>query len=102
MKDEVKTERQKYIDRLQNDLSKAAKAQEFVNSESGKYVIDYITEIVSSLTNNLINKQRTHEEYIEIRAKIDILRKLKQVLEVQSNSKVIEDLNSQLELAQSE
>jgi hypothetical protein len=97
-----KTEREKYIERLENELSKAAKAQAFINSESGKYVLDYISELVSQLTNNIINKRRTHEEYIEIRAKIDILRKLKQVLEVQSNESIIADLSSQLELAQSE
>lgn len=100
--EEVKSERTKYIERLQGELSKAAKAQAFVNSDSGKYVLDYITELISQLTNNLISKTRSHEEYIEIRAKIDILRKLKQVLEVQSNEKVIAELNSQLELAQSE
>lgn len=100
--EEVKSERQVYIERLQGELTKAAKAQAFINSDSGKYVLDYIAELVSQLTNNLINKQRSHEEYIEIRAKIDILRKLKQVLEVQSNEKVIADLNAQLELAQSE
>ena len=96
------TERQKYIERLQNDLSKAAKAQAFISSESGKYVIDYISELVSQLTNNLISTRRSHEEYIEMRAKIDVLRKLKQVLEVQSNEKVIAELNASLELAQSE
>lgn len=100
--EEVKTERQKYIEKLQDELSKAAKSQAFINSESGKYVIDYITELISQITNNLISKTRTHEEYIEMRAKIDILRRLKQVLEVQSNEKVIADLNASLELAQSE
>jgi len=100
--EEVKTERQKYIERLQSELSKAAKAQAFIGSESGQYVLEYITELVSQMTNNLIGKRRTHEEYIELRAKIDILRKLKQVLEVQSNESIIADLNAQLELAQSE
>lgn len=100
--EEVKTERQKYIERLQKDISKAAKSQAFINSESGQYVLEYIAELVSQLTNKLITKNCTHEEYIEIRAKIDILRRLKQVLEVQSNEKVIADLNASLELAQSE
>jgi len=96
------TERDKYIQRLESELSKAAKAQAFISSESGKYVLDYIAELVSQMTNNLINKRRTHEEYIELRAKIDVLRKLKQVLEVQSNESIIADLSAQLELAQSE
>lgn len=99
---EVKTEREKYIEKLQTELTKAAKAQAFINSESGKYVLDYIAELVSQMTNTLISSRKTHEEYIELRAKIDILRKLKQVLEVQSNESVIADLNAQLELAQSE
>lgn len=100
--EEVKNERQKYVERLQKELAKAAKSQAFINSESGQYVLEYIQELVSQLTNNLINKTRKHEEYIEIRAKIDVLRKLKQVLEVQSNEKVIAELNASLELAQSE
>lgn len=100
--EEVKSERQKYIERLQSDLSKAAKAQAFIGSEAGQYVLEYIAELISQLTNNLISKTRSHEEYIEIRAKIDILRRLKQVLEVQSNEKVIEELHASLELAQSE
>ena len=100
--EEVKTERQKYIENLQNELSKAAKSQAFVNSEAGKYVIDYIATLISEQTNNLVSKRRTHEEYIEIRARIDILRRLKQVLETQSNEAVIADLNARLELAQSE
>jgi len=100
--EDTRTEREKYIERLQGELSKAAKSQAFVNSESGQYVLEYITELVSQLTNNLISKQRSHEEYIEIRAKIDVLRRLKQVLEVQSNEKVIAELNASLDLAQSE
>lgn len=100
--EEVKTERQKYIERLQADLSKAAKAQAFIGSEAGQYVLEYIAELISQLTNNLISKARSHEEYIEMRAKIDVLRRLKQVLEVQSNEKVIAELHASLELAQSE
>lgn len=100
--EEVKSERQKYIERLQGDLSKAAKAQAFIGSEAGQYVLEYIAELISQLTNNLISKTRSHEEYIEIRAKIDVLRRLKQVLEVQSNEKVIAELHASLELAQSE
>lgn len=100
--EEVRTEREKYIERLQGELTKAAKSQAFINSDSGKYVLEYIAELVSQLTNNLVSSRKSHEEYIEIRAKIDVLRKLKQVLEVQSNEKYIAELNASLELAQSE
>lgn len=96
------TEREKYIQRLESELTKAAKAQAFVNSDSGKYVLEYIAELISNLTNNLVSKQRSYDEYTAIRAKIDILRRLKQVLEAQSNESIIADLNAQLELAQSE
>jgi hypothetical protein len=97
-----KNDRQKYIKRLQGELTKAARSQEFVNSEGGKYVISYIGELISSLTNNLVNKRKTHEEYIELRAQIDILRKLKQVLELQANETVIADLSAQIQLAETE
>ena len=53
--EEPKSERQKYIERLEKDLSKAAKAQAFIGSESGQYVLEYIAELISQLTNNLIS-----------------------------------------------
>lgn len=96
------TERQKYIAKIENELSKAARSKAFVNSDEGRYVIDYIGELISQKTNELLSKRRTHEEYIEIRAQIDILRKLKQVLEVQSNEEVIAQLSTQLDLARAE
>lgn len=96
------TERQKYIAKIQAELSKAAKSRAFVSSDEGQYVIGYIGELISQKTNELISKMRTHEEYIEIRAQIDILRKLKQVLEVQANEEVIAQLSAQLQEAQAE
>lgn len=92
--------RQKYIDKLQNDLLQASLSKRFIESEEGKYVINYITGVVSTLTNQLINSRKTHEEYIEIRAKIDVLRRLKQVLEAQSSETVLNKLQTDLELAQ--
>lgn len=94
--------RKQYLDKLEGDLRKASLSRQFVDSENGQFVIEYIGEVVSTLTNQLINNRRTAEEYIEIRAKIDILRKLKQVLEVQGNDKVIKKIRDDLELAQSE
>lgn len=96
------TERQKYIAKIENELSKAARSKAFVGSDEGQYVINYIGELISQKTNELLSKRRTHEEYIEIRAQIDILRKLKQVLEVQSNEEVIAQLSAQLDLARAE
>lgn len=96
------TERDKYIAKIEAELTKAAKSRAFVNSDEGKYVINYIGELISQKTNELISKMRTHEEYIEIRAQIDILRKLKQVLEVQANEEVIAQLSAQLDEARSE
>lgn len=96
------TERQKYIAKIETELTKAAKSRAFVSSEEGQYVIGYIGELVSQKTNELLSKMRTHEEYIEIRAQIDILRKLKQVLEVQANEEVIAQLSAQLDEAKAE
>lgn len=101
MKPEM-TEREKYIAKIEGELHKAARSRAFVNSDEGQYVINYIGELVSQKTNELISKMRTHEEYIEIRAQIDILRKLKQVLEVQANEEVIAQLSAQLDEARTE
>ena len=102
MEAEVKTERQKTVERLQKELKKAARSSHFVNSDEGQYVIEYIGELISAFTNQLLNSRKTHEEYIELRAKVDILRKLKQVLEVQANDDVIAKLSEELTLATSE
>lgn len=97
----IKTKREEAIEKLQGDLFEAAMSQRFIESEEGKYLINYITEVVSSLTNQMINKRLEREEYIEVRAKIDILRRLKQVLEAKASDVVIAQLKEQLSLAQS-
>jgi hypothetical protein len=102
MNEEPKTERQKSVERLQKELTKAARSKHFVNSDEGQYVIEYIGELISAFTNQVLNSRKSHEEYIEIRAKVDVLRKLKQVLEVQSNEEVIAKLAEDLALATSE
>ena len=94
------TEREKAVKRLQDNLFEAAMSKRFVESEEGRYLLDYITGVVSNLTNQLIGKRLEHEEYIEIRAKIDILRRIKQVLEVKADDKVIVKLQQELSLAQ--
>jgi predicted ABC-class ATPase len=95
-------ERQKYIANIEKELAKAAKAKRFTDSEEGKYVIDYISELISSQVNRFVNKRVSHEEYIELRAQVDILKRLKQVLELQANEQVLEKLHADLELATSE
>jgi hypothetical protein len=95
-------EREKYIANIEKELSKAAKAKRFTDSEDGRYVLDYMSELISTQINKFVNKRVTHEEYIELRAQVDILKRLKQVLEVQSNEKVLEKLHVDLELATSE
>lgn len=88
-----------YITNLEAQLNKASLAKRFVDSEEGKYVIDYMAELISSLTNKLLNTRRTNDEYIEIRAQIEILRKLSQVLTVQANETVMLNIREKLELA---
>jgi len=56
---------------------------------------------VSALTNQMINSRLDREEYIELRAKIDVLRRLKQVLEAKASDTVIARLKQDLDLAQS-
>mgnify|MGYP000857362436 FL=1 len=97
----IKTIRELEIERLQGEIAKAAKSKRFIESEEGSYVINYISEVVSSLTNQLINKRQERDDYIEIRAKIDVLRRLKQALESQSSDVVLSELSQRLALAES-
>lgn len=94
-------EREVYISNIKDKLSKAANAKKFVESEEGSFVITYIQELVSAKTNKMIANRLTHEEYIELRAQVDVLRRLKQVLEVQANDTVINKLSEDLTLAES-
>ena len=96
-----KTPREKYLEKVQSDLFEASMSKRFIDSEEGKYVINYIAEVVSSLTNQMINKRVEHDEYVELRAKIDILRRLKQVLEAKASDTVIAKLQEDLSIAES-
>lgn len=91
--------REKAIRSLEKELNKAAKSKAFTDSEGGQYVLGYIGELISGLTNTLLNSRKTEAEYIEIRGQIDILRKLKQVLEVQSDDGTMAKLRERLDLA---
>lgn len=102
MNEEILTERQKYIKKLETELNKASRSRQFVNSEEGKYVIEYLAELVSNATNKLINTRLSNEDYIETRAEINVLRRLKQVLETQANEQVIAELSAKLSEATSE
>lgn len=97
----TKTIREEAIERIQDKLFEAAMSKRFIESEEGKYLLDYITEVVSNLTNKMLNKRGSYEDYIELRAKIDILRRLKQVLEVKADDESIVKLKEELSLAQS-
>lgn len=102
MNNEPLTERQKYITKLENELAKASRSRQFVNSEEGKYVINYIGELVTNATNKMINTRLSNEDYIETRAELNVLRKLKQVLETQASDSVINELTAKLSEANSE
>lgn len=98
----MKDKRAEYIDNLEAQLKKAALAKTFVESTDGKYVINYINSLVSSLTNQILNSRKSQEEYIELRAQVDILRKLQAVLTVQANDDVLLKLREKIDLAKSE
>lgn len=100
MNETPKTEREQYIERLQGDLAQAALSKKFLDSEEGKYVIDYISEVQKTLTEQMLNNRKTYEEYVELRAKVDILRRLNQVLAAKSSDTVIAKLSEDLQLAQ--
>ena len=98
----MKDKRTEYIDNLEGQLRKASLAKTFVEITDGQYVIDYINTLVSSLTNQILNSRKTHEEYIELRAQVDILRKLQAVMTVQANDDVLLKLREKIELAKAE
>lgn len=102
MDNTVKTERQKYKEKLEKELAKAAHAKHFVDSSEGQYVIEWLKTLASDLINQITNKRVEHLDYVEKRAQIDILRKLTQVLETQANETVISELNQRLNEANSE
>lgn len=88
-----------YIEKLQSELLKASNSKKFVESEEGSYVISYIQELVTAKTNSLLKVGLTHEENISLKAEINILRKLKAVLEAQASDTQIKELNDALTLA---
>ena len=102
MEPTVKTERQRYIEKIEGELSKASKAKKFVSSEEGQYVIEWIKQLTSDLVNQITNNRCEQADYIEKRGQIAMLRKLAQVLETQSNAVVITQLREQLDIASSE
>ena len=102
MNEEFQTERQKYIAKLEHELAKASKSRQFVSSEEGQYVLSYIGELVTNATNKLINTRLSNEDYIETRAELNVLRKLKQVLETQASESVITELSNKLSEANSQ
>ena len=91
-----------YIDNLEAQLRSAGLAKTFVESTEGQYVIDYINTLVSSLTNQILNSRKDHDEYIELRAQVDILRKLQAILTVQANDSVLLKLREKIDLAKVE
>ena len=102
MEPTAKNERQKYIEKIEGELTKATKAKRFVNSEDGQYVIDYMKQLTSDLVNQITNRRCDEMEYVEKRGQIAILRKLTQVLETQANEAVMIQLREQLNIAKSE
>lgn len=98
----VKTERQKYVEKLETELSKSAKSKHFIESQEGQYVINLVKELISDLINNITNHRCEQSDYIEKRGQITVLRKFVAVLEGQGNEDRIKQLRDQLDLANSE
>ena len=95
------TERERVVKRLGDDLYTAAQARRFIDSDEGQFLLNYINEVVSNLTNNILNKRLEQIDYVETRAKIDILRRLKAALEAKADTKSMDRLREELELAPS-
>ena len=65
----------KLVDEALKRRNKAAYARSFVRSLNGQYIIQGIQEEIGSLLKELTDNRLTHEEYIEKRAEVAILRK---------------------------
>ena len=102
MDKEPKTERQKYIEKIEKDLNKASKAKFFVESSEGRLALDYIAEFITDFNKQLLKISNTREEDIALKAKIDVLRRLTGVLEVPGSEVTIAKMREQLDLATSE
>jgi|CXWK01.1.fsa_nt_gi hypothetical protein len=102
MEPEVKNERQKYIEKIEKDLNKASKAKFFVESAEGRLALDYIAEYITDFNKQLLKITNTREEDIALKAKLDVLRRLHGVLEVQGSDSAIAKMREQLDLATSE
>jgi hypothetical protein len=98
----VKTERQKYVEKLESEIAKATKSKKFIGSEEGQYVIEWLKSLTSDLINQITNHRCEESEYVEKRAQIALLRKLVQVLETQASTSVIAELRDRLNLAVTE
>lgn len=96
------TEREKYLNKLKGDLLKAANSKRFIESEDGSYVISLIKELITAKTNKILNARVERDEYIELRAQVDVLRRLAQTLEVQADETVINKLTEDIKLAETD
>ena len=70
--------------------------------DEGRLALDYIAEYITDFNKQLLKITNTREEDIALKAKLDVLRRLHGVLEVQGSDSAIAKMREQLDLATSE
>jgi hypothetical protein len=66
-----KTERQKYIAKLQGQLDKAIAGENFHQTKPGKLIVDILRTDVTNFTNDVLSDKfiKDHDGYLDARAK---------------------------------
>lgn len=98
----VVDKRQEYIASLKKNIAKATKAKHFTDSTEGQYVIDLLTDTINTHTNAILGKQLTLEEYIDKRARVDVLRKVIAILTTQADETTTAQLIDRLDAAEND
>lgn len=94
--------RQAYIDSLKKNIAKATKAKHFTESDEGKYVIELLTDTINTHTNAILGKQLAHDDYIDKRARVDVLRKVIAILTTQADETTTAELINRLDAAEND
>lgn len=72
------TERDKYVQQLEEKIRKAGKAKRFMKSEDGSLITDYLTQKINSLVQQIGGTKfiNDHEGYVHATGKLVMAREL--------------------------
>jgi hypothetical protein len=92
-----KSEREAYIERLEDKLRKAGRAQRFLGHEDGALLTDYLTEQINSIVKSIGGKKyiNDHEGYVFETGQLYLAQKLLGFLNTEANTNT-EIINNQI------